>query len=683
MRAREPDRAGTVEVDGLTIAWEAFGERGPVIVLMPTWCVVHARIWKLQVPYLSRHFRVIAWDGPGNGGSSRPADPAAYSAAAHVRYALAVLEAAGVRRATLVASSGGTHRTLTLAAGHPDLVEGICFVGPDSHLAPTGGYEVAAPMAAGDLPAFLQAFMGLAFTEPHSTKAVEDGIGWGSETSLAVLAAALAGDRPAGEDAIRALCAQVTCPVLIVQGTDDRLTPPVHGERLAEAIGERASLVLIEGGGHRTDVRDPVRFSLLLRAFAGEAAPPAGRWTRAASRPPRALYLSSPIGLGHARRDVAIARELRAIVPELEISWLAQDPVTRVLAEAGEAVHPASRWLAGESAHIASQASGHRLHVFEAWRRMDEILAANFMVLHDVLEAEPYDLVIGDEAWEADHFLHENPELKRGAFAWLTDFVGWLPVTGDVREAALTADYNAEMVEHVARSPWVRDRALFLGDPGDVVDLPLGPGLPGIREWTTEHFAFTGHVTGFDPGEDGGDAARAQFGLAPGEPLCVAAVGGSGVGSALLEAVIAAFAPARELVPGLRMIAVAGPRVDPARLGAGPDGLTVTGYVPGLHRLLAACDVAVVQAGLTTAMELVATGRPFIYVPLDDHFEQQVHVPHRLDRHRAGRRMAFADATPERLAEAIAAELGREVDYLPVPSDGAARAAGLIAELLG
>ena len=89
----------------------------------------------------------------------------------------------------------------------------------------------------------------------------------------------------------------------------------------------------------------------------------------------------SPIGLGHAWRDVAIARELRALVPELEIDWLAQDPVTRVLEACGEWIHPASRLLANESRHIAAEAHGHELNVFQAWRRMDEILLANFMRL--------------------------------------------------------------------------------------------------------------------------------------------------------------------------------------------------------------------------------------------------------------------------------------------------------------
>jgi UDP-N-acetylglucosamine:LPS N-acetylglucosamine transferase len=129
------------------------------------------------------------------------------------------------------------------------------------------------------------------------------------------------------------------------------------------------------------------------------------------------------------------------------------------------------------------------------------------------------------------------------------------------------------------------------------------------------------------------------------------------------------------------MIVVAGPRIDPAGL-PNADGLEIKAFVPNLYRHLAACDIAVVQGGLTTAMELTANRRPFLYFPLRHHFEQNFHVRHRLDRYGAGRAMDFASATPDVIAQAIADELGRTIDYRPVETDGAARAAARIAELL-
>ncbi len=158
-------------------------------------------------------------------------------------------------------------------------------------------------------------------------------------------------------------------------------------------------------------------------------------------------------------------------------------------------------------------------------------------------------------------------------------------------------------------------------------------------------------------------------------------VGGSGIGEDLLRRVVAAFPDAARRVPGLRMVVVTGPRIDPATLPR-PEGLEIHAYVPGLYRHLAACDLAIVQGGLTTCMELTATARPFIYVPLRHHFEQNFHVAHRLRRHGAGRRMDFDEITPDSLAGAIAAEIGRDVAYRPVTTDGAARAASMLAELL-
>jgi UDP:flavonoid glycosyltransferase YjiC (YdhE family) len=81
-------------------------------------------------------------------------------------------------------------------------------------------------------------------------------------------------------------------------------------------------------------------------------------------------------------------------------------------------------------------------------------------------------------------------------------------------------------------------------------------------------------------------------------------------------------------------------------------------------------------------MELTANKRPFLYFPLRHHFEQNFHVRHRLEQYGAGRRMDYDDSPPERIAAAIAQEIGRQVDYRDVEADGAANAAQRIAELL-
>jgi hypothetical protein len=103
---------------------------------------------------------------------------------------------------------------------------------------------------------------------------------------------------------------------------------------------------------------------------------------------------------------------------------------------------------------------------------------------------------IGDEAWDVDHYWHEHPELKKAKLAWLTDFVGWVPMPANgPEEAFLTTDYNAEMIEHVERHPGVRDCAIFVGSPEDIVPLSFGQDLPQMRDWVPTHFDFSGYIT--------------------------------------------------------------------------------------------------------------------------------------------------------------------------------------------
>ncbi len=705
MRARYPDRDGYVERGGVKIFYEVFGEGEPTVLLLPTWSIIHSRFWKMQVPYLARHYRVVTFDGRGNGRSDRPAGPGFYAEREFVADALAVLDATETGRAVVAGLSMGAQRALLLAADHPDRVDGAIFIAPalplaelPSERAIVARFDEVLATDEGwakynrhywlrDYPAFLEFFFEQMFNEPHSTKQIEDAVEWGLETTGETMVDTRLAEAISTAEECRGLCARVRCPTLVIAGTRDAIQGVERGVVLAEALGDRAQLMVLEGAGHGPQGRDPVKVNVLLREFINRVHPPkpAGRrWARGRNRRRKALYISSPIGLGHARRDVAIASELRRIRPDIEIDWLAQDPVTRVLAERGERIHPASADLSSEVEHIDSEAAEHDLHCFQAWRRMDEILLANFMVFHDLVRESDYDLWIGDEAWELDYYLHENPEQKRAAYAWLTDFVGWLPMPdGGEREAFLTADYNAEMIGHIARYPRIRDRAIFVGAAGDIVPDSFGPGLPPIREWTEEHYAFSGdYITGFDPAAfSDRSVTRQELGYAPDDKVCVVTVGGSGVGSHLLRRVIAAYPEAKRAVPDLRMVVVAGPRIDPDSLPK-RDGLEVHAYVPELYRHLAASDLAVVQGGLTTTMELTATNRPFLYFPLRHHFEQTFHVRHRLERHGAGRCMDYATSTPEVVAEAIAAEIGRPVAHRPIDPGAASRVAALIAELI-
>ncbi len=707
-RARYPDTEGFVERDGQRLFYEVYGEGEQTLFLLPTW-LIHSRHWKMQIPYLARHFRVLTMDGLGNGRSERCRDPRRYAPREFARDCLAVMDATGTERAVMASLSTGAQYQFEFARLAPERVLGAVFIGPlfpytlsknslfTDPLAQSLSRSVHSPTPVWwahmnpvhwrqNLPRFANWFIPRCFPEPHSTKAIEDGVGWMLDSDPETLTATVGhGEFIRGRRTLRELAQNLQCPVLVIHGERDKISATRDGRALARLSGGKLNVV--GGSGHLPHARKPVGFNLALRDFSEDAFG-ARRTPRdpTVHRPdgrPRALFVSSPIGLGHAQRDVAIARELRRLHPDLQIDWLAQDPVTRVLQAEGERIHPASAQLASESEHIESESAEHDLHAFYAIRRMDEIFAANFMVFHDVVREERYDLWIGDEAWELDYYLHENPREKRVPFVWLSDFVGFLPMDdGNARESFLAADFNAQRIEHIAEHPEVRDLSLFVGNPDDIVPKRLGPELPMIRDWAERNYDFTGYITGFDPADlSDRSKLRAELGYGDDEQVCIVTVGGSGVGASLLRRVMAAFPQAKERVPELRMIVVAGPRIDPESLPSHP-GLEVVPYVHNLYRHLAACDLAVVQGGLTTSMELTASKRPFLYFPLRHHFEQNFHVRHRLERYGAGRRMDYDESPPEQIAQAIAQEIGRDVHCQDVETGGAHRAANRIAELL-
>jgi len=416
-RARYPDEEGFVERDGVRVFWESYGEGEQTLLLLPTWTFAHSRAWKAQIGYCARHFRVVTFDPRGNGRSDRPTEPSAYDEAEFAQDAIDVMDACGVERVVGVANSSGAQRGLLLAAEHPERVAGMVLIGPWAPVSRLrslrwrvmahpwlrpfaqkrpliargwGKFNLAYWRSADGFDDFAEWWARKMLNEPHSTKQIEDAIAWAHETDGATLAASALGERaapPTRKDQI-ALAKKVRCPVLVIHGTDDQITPYADGKALAEITGGR--LETVEGAGHLPHARKPVQVNLALREFV-DGTPRSDPTVYRSDGRKRALFISSPIGLGHAQRDVAIARELRERVDGLQIDWLAQNPVTRVLEAEGERIHPGSEHLANESRHIESESAEHDLHCFQAWRRMDEILINNFMVFHDVAREERYD----------------------------------------------------------------------------------------------------------------------------------------------------------------------------------------------------------------------------------------------------------------------------------------------------
>lgn len=516
-RARPAEASGRVERDAVGIFWEVFGTGEPAILMLPTWSVLHAAHGRFQIADLARHYRVIAFDGRGNGRSDRPAGAAAYDDREFVADAVAVLDATGTESAVVVACSQATHWLLRLAAEHPRRVLAAVLSGTNLPLAP--GYSRPAerpfhePYASTEGWArwnaaywrdhyedFLRFFFSQVWTEPHSDSVIEDCVAWGLETTPDTLV--YTADAPGFEDPGEALemAARVECPTLVIHGGNDAVTPVERSVRVAQATDAR--LVILDGAGHCSGNRDPVKFNLLIREFVESVVKPptTTRWTRAMARPRRVLFVPDGGRSDAVVRDVAIADALRSLEPDIAIQWLAPQPVAALLEDHGKTAHPASDGLLSEVR--PAEPSGDDEHDFVAHRRIDEVLFVNFMVFADLVRDEAFDLVVADGAWQIDHYLHQNPELKVFSYAWLTDRVGWAPTAGETeREAALRTAANAEMVEQVERYRRLRDIAVYVGDSATLPDGTFGPGLPSVRDWTRRHFTAA-------------DGSRTQSGMA-------------------------------------------------------------------------------------------------------------------------------------------------------------------------
>jgi pimeloyl-ACP methyl ester carboxylesterase len=281
-RARYPNESGYVERDGIRVYYEVYGAGEPTVLLLPTWSIIHSRHWKMQIPYLARHCRVVTFDPRGNGRSDRPQDAAAYDEREFAADALAVMDATETERAVIVGFSLGGQRGLLLAAEHPERVDGAVFIGPNF---PGGGtplpertvydfdteYDTAEGWAKHnrfhwlrDYRDWVEFFISKMFTEPHSTKPIEDVVGWGLETDAEVMIATMEASKLTPEEA-QALCRRVRCPVLVIHGEHDAINSVTLGAAFSEQTG--GELVVLAASGHAPHIRDPVKVNVLIREF--------------------------------------------------------------------------------------------------------------------------------------------------------------------------------------------------------------------------------------------------------------------------------------------------------------------------------------------------------------------------------------------------------------------------------
>jgi pimeloyl-ACP methyl ester carboxylesterase len=197
------------------------------------------------------------------------------------------MDATDVPAAVLVGLSSASGPMVVFTAGHPERVLGLVFVCPASPFGePSAGGDVPfeEPLTSDsgwnkenihfwrrDYRAYLEHFFGEAFPESHSTKQREDAVGYGLDTDPESLAATIRAPRVLTVELVTAMCAAITCPTLVIQGSDERISHVTQGEGLARAI-PGARLELLDGAGHIPNARHPVRVNLAIREFIGRLA---------------------------------------------------------------------------------------------------------------------------------------------------------------------------------------------------------------------------------------------------------------------------------------------------------------------------------------------------------------------------------------------------------------------------
>lgn len=278
--------SGAITRDGLRIAWQEFGSGPECILLLPTWSIVHTDFWRSQVPALAERYRVLTFDGLGNGASDRPTDPRLYGDLAFAGDALAVLDARGVDRAAVAGVSQGGPWALALTALHPERVSAAIFIAPNVPLADTHPERAAAAATFDDVlgshpgwakwnrrfwiehyEEFLWFFFGNCFTEPGSQSQIEHFVSMGLETSPEVLLATVSApaERNLTRDLSRELAGRISCPSLVIHGDQDAISPLARGTELARLAGSQ--LHVLRGTGHEPQCRIPGTTNELILSF--------------------------------------------------------------------------------------------------------------------------------------------------------------------------------------------------------------------------------------------------------------------------------------------------------------------------------------------------------------------------------------------------------------------------------
>jgi len=393
------------------------------------------------------------------------------------------------------------------------------------------------------------------------------------------------------------------------------------------------------------------------------------------------LFISGSLGLGHIGRDLAIVNKLRKSNSDIHVSWLADYPATLVLEQAGEILLPEAEMLTHGNKELDKHAKNHGANLTRWVMNMRKDWSKNAKIVIDLINKNNYDLVIGDETYDLAIELLKSPNLKQFPFIILFDFLGLDRVTNNPIDALVTYYTNRVWVKTITHKPPFYEKIIFIGEIEDIQNKKFGIFLPNRQELAKEYFDFVGYILSFNPKEYL-DKRKIRKTLGYNKsPVAICSIGGTSAGKELLDLCLKAFPIIRQQIPDFEMVLVLGPEasIDSAKT---TDGVKIVGYLPELYKHLAAADMAIVTGGGTVTLELTALQKPFLYFPLENHFEQEIAVADRCERHNAGIRLKFSKTTPEILAREVLNNISKKVSYVKIPIDGDKKSADLMSKFL-
>jgi|WetSurMetagenome_2_1015567.scaffolds.fasta_scaffold43212_3 predicted glycosyltransferase len=397
----------------------------------------------------------------------------------------------------------------------------------------------------------------------------------------------------------------------------------------------------------------------------------------------RVLYVSGSLGMGHVTRDLSIVSQLRTLRKDVDIIWLADNPVTDYLRSKGEnALSDLEKLPKGSNDICEEMSKDYSLNLYPFWMEWYKTFPERAKIILAAAERENVDLIVGDEAFDLYCELQKHPKLKNKPFLLILDFIGAHQKDGieKARNPLPLWFFNKWTADHI-KQYYGKEGTLFIGEADDVVNEGLGSLLPNRRELAKKYVNCVGYSLCFRP-EDlpSKEQLRKELGYGS-ERLILVTIGGTASGAPLLKRAAEAHTILKKGMPDLKTVLVGGPRLHEGYMKSG-DGIQVECLVPDLYKHMAAADLVICSGGGTTTLELQAMNKPFIYFPFEDHFEQQVDVAYHLERDGVGKRMCYAKTTADDLAKAAMDILGKEVNYPKPRLEGAKLAAEQINNVL-